>query len=251
MPVGTVRSRLHYAKRAMRAAIEADARPTRRASGMNRERNVEESSPAGSTRDPMRLRSGSCGLPRRGRAHASTRQLAHLTGEPAHVSQVGRADRRRCGRSRPGNPCLSAVRGSRDRWRAIAIADATVSPSAAAGGASPCRSEACHRADGERSMSCGAFHAGSSRKSSPSPSTARPSGRRRGVHRGRGALAATDQRRRDRVLPQRPRHGGRLARRDHGQRGFEVSEPQAVTVDGVDGFVVDVRLAEARQTRHR
>jgi RNA polymerase sigma-70 factor, ECF subfamily len=28
VPVGTVRSRLHYAKRAMRAAIEADARPT-------------------------------------------------------------------------------------------------------------------------------------------------------------------------------------------------------------------------------
>ena len=30
VPVGTVRSRLHYAKRAMRAAIEADARPTRK-----------------------------------------------------------------------------------------------------------------------------------------------------------------------------------------------------------------------------
>jgi RNA polymerase sigma-70 factor (ECF subfamily) len=30
VPVGTVRSRLHYAKRALRAAIEADARPTTR-----------------------------------------------------------------------------------------------------------------------------------------------------------------------------------------------------------------------------
>ena len=30
VPIGTVRSRLHYAKRAMRAAIEADARPTKR-----------------------------------------------------------------------------------------------------------------------------------------------------------------------------------------------------------------------------
>ena len=29
-----------------------------------------------------------------------------------------------------------------------------------------------------------------------------------------------------------------------GTEAFEVSEPQAVTVDGVDGFVVDVRLAE-------
>jgi RNA polymerase sigma-70 factor (ECF subfamily) len=28
VPIGTVRSRLHYAKRAMRSAIEADARPT-------------------------------------------------------------------------------------------------------------------------------------------------------------------------------------------------------------------------------
>ena len=28
VPIGTVRSRLHYAKRALRAAIEADARPT-------------------------------------------------------------------------------------------------------------------------------------------------------------------------------------------------------------------------------
>jgi RNA polymerase sigma-70 factor (ECF subfamily) len=30
VPIGTVRSRLHYAKRALRAAIEADARPTTR-----------------------------------------------------------------------------------------------------------------------------------------------------------------------------------------------------------------------------
>ena len=30
VPVGTVRSRLHYAKRALRAAIEADARDTTR-----------------------------------------------------------------------------------------------------------------------------------------------------------------------------------------------------------------------------
>jgi RNA polymerase sigma-70 factor, ECF subfamily len=30
VPVGTVRSRLHYAKRALRSAIEADARPTAR-----------------------------------------------------------------------------------------------------------------------------------------------------------------------------------------------------------------------------
>ena len=30
VPVGTVRSRIHYAKRALRAAIEADARPTTR-----------------------------------------------------------------------------------------------------------------------------------------------------------------------------------------------------------------------------
>ena len=30
VPIGTVRSRLHYAKRALRAAIEADARPTAR-----------------------------------------------------------------------------------------------------------------------------------------------------------------------------------------------------------------------------
>ncbi len=30
VPVGTVRSRLHYAKRALRAAVEADARPTTR-----------------------------------------------------------------------------------------------------------------------------------------------------------------------------------------------------------------------------
>ncbi len=30
VPVGTVRSRLHYAKRALRAALEADARPTTR-----------------------------------------------------------------------------------------------------------------------------------------------------------------------------------------------------------------------------
>lgn len=30
VPIGTVRSRLHYAKRAMRSAIEADARPTAR-----------------------------------------------------------------------------------------------------------------------------------------------------------------------------------------------------------------------------
>jgi len=30
VPVGTVRSRLHYAKRALRAAIEADARPDRK-----------------------------------------------------------------------------------------------------------------------------------------------------------------------------------------------------------------------------
>jgi RNA polymerase sigma-70 factor (ECF subfamily) len=30
VPVGTVRSRLHYAKRALRSAIEADARPTTR-----------------------------------------------------------------------------------------------------------------------------------------------------------------------------------------------------------------------------
>ena len=28
VPLGTVRSRLHYAKRALRSAIEADARPT-------------------------------------------------------------------------------------------------------------------------------------------------------------------------------------------------------------------------------
>jgi RNA polymerase sigma-70 factor (ECF subfamily) len=27
LPVGTVRSRLHYAKRALRSALEADARP--------------------------------------------------------------------------------------------------------------------------------------------------------------------------------------------------------------------------------
>ena len=27
LPIGTVRSRLHYARRAMRAALEADARP--------------------------------------------------------------------------------------------------------------------------------------------------------------------------------------------------------------------------------
>ena len=30
VPIGTVRSRLHYAKRALRAAVEADARPTTR-----------------------------------------------------------------------------------------------------------------------------------------------------------------------------------------------------------------------------
>jgi RNA polymerase sigma-70 factor (ECF subfamily) len=30
VPLGTVRSRLHYAKRALRSAIEADARPTTR-----------------------------------------------------------------------------------------------------------------------------------------------------------------------------------------------------------------------------
>lgn len=30
VPIGTVRSRLHYAKRALRAAVEADARPTAR-----------------------------------------------------------------------------------------------------------------------------------------------------------------------------------------------------------------------------
>jgi RNA polymerase sigma-70 factor (ECF subfamily) len=30
VPVGTVRSRLHHAMRALRAALEADARPTRR-----------------------------------------------------------------------------------------------------------------------------------------------------------------------------------------------------------------------------
>lgn len=30
LPIGTVRSRLHYAKRALRSAIEADARPTAR-----------------------------------------------------------------------------------------------------------------------------------------------------------------------------------------------------------------------------
>jgi RNA polymerase sigma-70 factor (ECF subfamily) len=30
VPIGTVRSRIHYAKRALRAAIEADARPPTR-----------------------------------------------------------------------------------------------------------------------------------------------------------------------------------------------------------------------------
>jgi DNA-directed RNA polymerase specialized sigma24 family protein len=30
VPIGTVRSRLHYAKRALRAALEADSRPTNR-----------------------------------------------------------------------------------------------------------------------------------------------------------------------------------------------------------------------------
>ena len=206
-----------------------------------------QSSPAGLTRDPMRLRSGSCGLP-------STRSSARLN------AAAGASHWRTCP-CLPSWPCRSSALRPFSSWESSRISSsgesgpatchrprlsATVSPSAAAGAeprraapkSSPCQRQA-------RSTSCGAFHAGSIRKSLPSPSTARPSGSGKGSTPGaRRSGCDRPTAARSRSSSAGPTPSDAWLAEITGNEAFEVSEPQSVTVDGVDGFVVDVRLAE-------
>ncbi len=87
----------------------------------------------------------------------------------------------------------------------------------------------------ERSTSCGAFHAGSSRKSLPSPSTARPSGSAKGCTPGaRRSGCDRPTAARSRSSSAGPTPWTRGSRRSRGTEAFEVSEPQAVIADGAE-----------------